>query len=276
MLRAIHHDDVLQLHGSTRVSRLIDYAVSVYVVRGVMIDTSFPYLRGELDAWLARNRVEGALVTHRHEDHAGNIDLLTTRGIPVGMAPETLASVRTPRPIGMYRRVTWGSAAPLPRDPAPFTHAALAMLPTPGHTSDHHVVWDAERETLFCGDLFIGVKVRIAHPREDLRGTVRSLRAMAALRPTRVFDAHRGLLADPVGTLTAKADWMEEMFGRVESFADRGWPAARIRDAVLGREDLTGWASAGDYSRLNFVESVLASRPAAGSASGSTAAPPGE
>lgn len=276
MLRAIHHDDVLQLHGSTRVSRLIDYAVSVYVVRGVMIDTSFPYLRGELDAWLARNRVEGALVTHRHEDHAGNIALLAARGIPVGMAPETLASVRAPRPIGMYRRVTWGTAPPLPRDPTPFAHPALTLLPTPGHTSDHHVVWDAERETLFCGDLFIGVKVRIAHPREDLRGTVRSLRAMATLRPTRVFDAHRGLLADPVGSLTAKADWMEEMFGRIESFADRGWPAARIRDTVLGREDLTGWASAGDYSRLNFVESALASRPAHGSASGSTAAPPGE
>ena len=276
MLRAIRHDDVLQLHGSTRVSRLIDYAVSAYVVRGVMIDTSFPYLRGELDAWLARNRVDGALVTHRHEDHAGNIALLAARGIPVGMAAETLASVRAPRPIGMYRRVTWGSAAPLPRDPAPFAHSRLTLLPTPGHTSDHHAVWDAERETLFCGDLFIGVKVRIAHPREDMRGTVHSLRAMVALRPVRVFDAHRGLLSDPLGSLTAKADWMEEMFGRIESYADRGWPAPRIRDAVLGREDLTGWASAGDYSRLNFVESVLASRPAPGTAPGSTAARPGE
>lgn len=276
MLRATHHGDVLQLHGSTRVSRLIDYAVSVYVVRGVMIDTSFPYLRRELDAWLARNRVEGALVTHRHEDHAGNIALLAARGIPVGMAPETLASVRTPHPIGMYRRVTWGSAAPLPQDPAPFAHSALTMLPTPGHTSDHHVVWDAERETMFCGDLFIGVKVRIAHPREDVRGTVSSLRAMVALRPKRVFDAHRGPVTDPVGSLTAKADWMEEMFHRIDSYADRGWPAPRIRDAVLGREDLTGWVSAGDYSRLNFVESVLASRAALGTVPGSTAGPPGE
>jgi glyoxylase-like metal-dependent hydrolase (beta-lactamase superfamily II) len=276
MLRAIPHGDVLQLHGSTRVSRLIDYAVSVYVVRGVMIDTSFPYLRGELDAWLASNHVDGALVTHRHEDHAGNIALLAARGIPVGMAAETLASVRSPRPIGMYRRVTWGSAAPLPRDPTPFAHSRLTLLPTPGHTSDHHAVWDAERETLFCGDLFIGVKVRIAHPREDVRGTVRSLRAMAALKPKRVFDAHRGLLADPVGSLTAKADWMEEMFGQIESHADRGWSVARIRDAVLGREDLTGWASAGDYSRLNFVESVLASRDARGTVLASTAGPPGE
>ncbi len=276
MLRAIHHGDVLQLHGSTRVSRLIDYAVSVYVVRGVMIDTSFPYLRGELDAWLARNRVEGALVTHRHEDHAGNVPLLAERGIPIGMAAETLASVRAPRPIGMYRRITWGSATPLTRDPAPFAHPSLMMLPTPGHTADHHVVWDAERETLFCGDLFIGVKVRIAHPKEDVRGTVRSLRAMAALRPARVFDAHRGLVTDPVGSLVAKADWMEEMIRQIESHADRGWSTPRIRDAVLGREDLTGWASAGDYSRLNFVETVLASRHTPENARGSTADRPNE
>ena len=66
------------------------------------------------------------------------------------------------------------------------------------------------------------------------------------------------------------------MFGQIESHADRGWSAARIRDAVLGREDLTGWASAGDYSRLNFVESVLASRAAGGTVPGSTAGPSGE
>lgn len=276
MLREIHHGDVLQLHGSTRVSRFLDYAVSVYVVRGVMIDTSFPFLRRACDEWLAQHRVEGALVTHRHEDHAGNVALLVERGIPVGMAPETLTRVRAPRPIGMYRRITWGSAAPLTRDPTPYAHSALALLPTPGHTTDHHVVWDAERETLFSGDLFIGVKVRIAHPGEDVRGTVRSLRAMAALRPARVFDAHRGLVSDPVGSLVAKADWMEEMFRLIESHADRGWSSRRIRDAVLGREDATGWASAGDYSRLNFVESVLMSRHAPEAVADSTAARPGE
>ena len=37
--------------------------------------------------------------------------------------------------------------------------------------------WDAERETVFGGDLFLGVRVRVAHPGEDPRQLARSVRA---------------------------------------------------------------------------------------------------
>ena len=257
MLRISTHDDVTQLEFSTWRSRGMGLRVSAYVVRDVLVDTGFPGAWPDLDGWMEGTRIAGAIVTHAHEDHAGNVEWLAQRGVPLALAPETAALVRAPKPIGWYRRVCWGTALPLRAPVVAFTHPSLALLAARGHSPDHHVVWDAERETVFGGDLFIGVKVRLAHAGEDIRGLIRALRSVIALGPTRFFDAHRGLLERPLEQLRAKADWMEEMVGEIERRAAEGWSAPAIRDAVLGREDLTGWVSAGDYSRLNFVRSVL-------------------
>jgi len=257
MLRAIPHGDVTQLELSSAMSRLFGYGVSVYVTRGVLVDTGFPAVGDELLAWLKQNPVSGVIVTHAHEDHAGNVGALARAGLPIQMAPDSEADARAPGPIGLYRRFCWGSYPPLREALVPFTHSALALVPARGHSRDHHVVWDAERETLFCGDLFIGVKVRIAHHDEDIRAQVGVLREFAALKPKRVFDGHRGLLEGPVAQLNSKADWMEEMIGAIEDRARAGWNSRAIRTAVLGPEDATGIASFGAYSRINFVRNVI-------------------
>lgn len=257
MLRLTTHGDVTRLHLSTRSSRAMGYAVSAYVTRGVLIDTGFPKAAPDVAHWLDRARPSGVIVTHAHEDHAGNVDHLVRRGLPIQLSSETEAMVRAPRPIGLYRRICWGRARPLREQIQPFAHPALQLLPARGHSPDHHVVWDAERETVFGGDLFIGVKVRLAHPGQDIRGEVWSLRSVLALAPKRFFDAHRGVLERPVEQLGAKVAWMEEMIGEIERLAADGRDDRAIRDAVLGREDSTGWVSGGDYSRINFVRGVL-------------------
>lgn len=261
MLRAIPHGDVVQLELSSVMSRFFRYGVNVYATRGVLIDCGFPAVGAELERWLDANPTTGAILTHAHEDHAGNVERLARRGLPIQMAPESESDARAPEPIGLYRRLCWGAYTPLRTALTPFADPAFELMPARGHSRDHHVVWDAERETLFCGDLFIGIKVRVAHQNEDIRGQVPVLRSMAALRPRRVFDGHRGALADPVAELTAKADWMEEMIGAIEHRASEGWSERAIRNDVLGREDSTGVASFGDYSRLNFVRQVLRTRP---------------
>lgn len=234
------------------------YEVNAYLVRGVLVDTGFPAMGHDLSAWLTGARPDGVLVTHHHEDHAGNVGRLAALGVPVGLSPLTLARIVHPEPIGWYRRLCWGSARPLAMPPAPFEHPALTLIHTPGHSADHHVVWDAERETVFGGDLFLGVKVRIAHPGEDIRGQVAVLRRVAALAPKRFFDAHRGAVERPVEMLLAKAQWIEEVVGRIERRAAEGWTAKAIETDVLGPGDFTALISRGDYAKRNIVESVLA------------------
>lgn len=267
VVQAAPAGDVTRLVLSSRASRLVGYQVSAYVADTpagrVLVDTGFPHAWRDLRGYLrtlgggdVRRAVAGAVVTHQHEDHAGNAARLAAAGVPVAMSDRTRAAVRRVRAPGFYRDFTWGRMPPLPDDAPAWDGGPLALVPTPGHSSDHHAVWDADRETLYGGDLFIGVKVRVAHPGEDLRELARSLRVAAALRPKRLFDAHRGAVADPAGALERKAAWVEDTVARVEALLARGWPERRVRAAVLGAEEFAGYVSFGDYSRLNFVRAV--------------------
>ena len=256
MLELETFGDVTRVLMSSRRSRMVGYSVSAYLVRGMLVDAGFPGVAGEFADYLRSARPRGVLLTHFHEDHAGNAELVAQRGIPIAAAPATIDALRAAEQIGLYRRLIWGEVVPLRSPVAPLVSDGLTLVHTPGHSADHHVVWDPESETLFAGDLFLGVKVRVAHPAEDPRLIVRSVRTAATLGPRRMFDAHRGLVRDPVGALNAKADWLEETIAAIERRIDQGWPDRAIARDVLGREELPHYISAGGLSRINLVRAI--------------------
>ena len=262
MLTLERHDDVTRVRMSSWRGRSVGYDVSAYLVRGVLVDTGFPRAASALSRFLDDQRVNGVMVTHWHEDHAGNAALVAARGLPLAIAPQTVEQLGAPgaRAIRFYRRFVWGVASPVTSSVVPLEADGLRLIATPGHTPDHHVVWDAMQDTLFSGDLFLGVKVRATFPDEDPRQLIVSLRAAAALRPRRMFDAHRGFVPDPGAALAAKADWLEETVARIDARIDDGWGDRAIRIHVLGRERLVGWISGGEYSKLTFVRAVRRTR----------------
>jgi glyoxylase-like metal-dependent hydrolase (beta-lactamase superfamily II) len=256
------HGDVLRVRLSHWRSRVVGYEVSAYIYRDTLVDTGFPAVADELAAIAFEHDVKGALVTHHHEDHAGGIAALVAHRLPVGMSPSTRQLVRELR-VPLYRQIVWGhpSRADLV---APYVPSGLTLLATPGHSVDHHVVWDAERSTMFGGDLFLGVKVRVAHPGEDPRTHARTLRAVAALRPNRFFDAHRGLVPNASGALIAKAVWMEGIIAAIDDRIHFGWTNRRIASELLGREPLSRYVSNGEYAKQTLVAAVRNSRTAGG------------
>ncbi len=256
MLRTTLHPPALRVITGSRLSRAVGYEASAYLVRGVLVDTGCPSAASEMRGFLDRTAVRGVAVTHWHEDHAGNLGMLLERGIPVMVATSTVDALRAAGRIPLYRRVVWGRFTPPIGEHEAFTDDALSLISTPGHTADHHVVWDSETGTVFGGDLFLGVRVKAAHHGEDPRTLVTSLRRIAALDPERLFDGHRGLVDRPAEQLRAKADWIEETVATIEGLFDRGWSDRRIRRAILGREELAGYFSGGGVSRLNLVRSV--------------------
>lgn len=273
MLQVTDHGDVRELRLSSWASRRAGYTVSTFLTRGVMIDAAFPKASTELTAFLEAHPIAGVVITHAHEDHSGGLPALSALGLPVHCAASTDDAMRAHEHVGMYRRLIWGTRRRLTTPYQPFQPDGLVLIPTPGHSADHHVVWDAERETVYGGDLFIGVKMRLAHYDEDVRVQVDVLRRVADLRPKRFFDAHRGPLRNPEIQLRAKADWMEETIGRIEALVRQGWSDTAIRQEVLGAEDLTGVSSFGNYSRLNFVRNVRKTmrRPAEATSAGASA-----
>jgi len=260
MLQSIAHDDVTELRFTTWHSRSMGFQVSAFVARGVLIDSGFPDCAGDLARSVATGPLDGCVLTHSHEDHAGGAAALARAGVPLWMDARTAERVRAPKPIGLYRRYTWGSPSPL-GSCVPFAlPAPFECIPTPGHSDDHHVVWDTGTGTVFGGDLFIGVKVRISHQTETPRALVQSLRCVLALQPARYFDAHKGLLAAPASALAAKADWLEKTIESIDALVADGLDDATIAGRVLGRDWWNRTFTGGDYTMTNFVHCVRATR----------------
>lgn len=263
-LRMERHGDVVRLRMASAGSRAFGMSVSAYVIDGVMIDTGFHHARRELSAAVRSLGVRGVIVTHWHEDHAGNVPMLASFGLPILIRPDT-AEILAARPfIQFYRRLVWGRPPRLIAPAAAFDPGDLQCIHTPGHAEDHQVVWHPATRTLFSGDLWLGVRARVVHTSENPYQILDSLRVALALEPERMFDAHRGLVSAPMNAIRAKIDWLG---GTLEEIAQRvvqGWSDREIVKQVLGGEELTGYASHGDYSRRNLVRAVRQSHRRSG------------
>ncbi|HVX39695.1 MAG TPA: MBL fold metallo-hydrolase [Gemmatimonadaceae bacterium] len=255
-VRVERFGDVIRLRMSSAGSRAAGMDVSAYIVRGVMIDTGFHRARAAVDAARRELRVQAAIVTHWHEDHAGNVALLAWSGMPLLVRPDTEITLRERPPIQLYRRIVWGHPPALEGSLVRFESDELQIVHAPGHSPDHQIVFDRQTGTLFSGDLWLGVRTRVLHASEDPYEIARSLALAAALSPARMFDAHRGLVERPVDALTARRAWLLETLGEVERRIGEGWSDAEIVKRVLGGEERTAYVSRGDYSRRNLVRAV--------------------
>lgn len=248
--------DVIRLRMTSVGSRMARMDVSAYVVRGVMVDSGFHRARRELLQAVRTLGVRGAIITHWHEDHAGNVQALGQAGVAVVAREDTLATLRARPWIRLYRRLIWGHPPALTLATAPFDADGLEGVHTPGHSPDHQIVWDAETGTLFSGDLWLGVRASILHEAEDPYRIVESLRVARALGPVRMFDAHRGAVTNPVAAIDARIEWMLETLDSVERRLNEGWSEESIVRRILGGEAPAAYVSGGDYARRNFVRAV--------------------
>lgn len=261
MIELQRFGDVTRVRLASAGSRAAGMDVSAYLVRGVLVDSGFPHARAAIARLVDERKPEGAMITHWHEDHAGNAPLLAARGVPVAMHRVTEAKLRDPARIRLYRRIVWGSSPPLVAAVNGFTHPELRFVHTPGHSPDHQIVWDAETGTVFSGDLWLGVRTRVMHESEDPRVIVDSLRKVLALGPQRIFDAHRGEVRDPAAALRAKQAWMEEAIGEIDEKLTAGWSDRAILRSVLGGDEPVAIFSGGEYAAINFVRALRRSLP---------------
>ena len=250
------YGDVTRLRMTSAAGRTIGIDVSAYVVRGVMIDTGFVHAFEPLLRAVRGLNVRGAIVTHWHEDHAGNVASLASLGTPVLLRADTEATLRSFPRIELYRRAVWGTPSSVSSPIRAPELEGLVCVHTPGHSSDHQIVWDASTRTAFTGDLWLGVRARTVHATEDPYAIVESLRVLRNLGPERMFDAHRGLVAPAIDALDRKIAWLSTTLATIESRIRSGDEDATIVRRVLGGEDLAAVVSRGGYSRRNLVRAV--------------------
>jgi glyoxylase-like metal-dependent hydrolase (beta-lactamase superfamily II) len=140
MLRIERYDDVTRVHMTTWRGQSVGYDVSAYLTRGVLVDTGFAHVADDFARFLEANTIHGVVVTHWHEDHAGNAALAAARRLPIAISPLTLAQLNgsAAASIRFYRRFVWGIAPRQgqPSCPSPATDCALSTrLDTPPITT---------------------------------------------------------------------------------------------------------------------------------------------
>lgn len=259
MIDVTRFDDVRRIRMWTRRSAAVGYDVSAYLVQGTLIDTGFRHVETELERTLRALPVRGAVVTHWHEDHAGNAPMIAAM-MPTWMPAYTERKLRERQQVKLYRHFTWGRPRALRASLTPFDPAPLQTIATPGHSPDHHIVFDPATHTLFSADLWLGVRVRIMGATENPYLIIESLTRAIALEPKRMFDAHRGFVANPIDALTAKRAWLQQTIGEIELRLTAGESERTILKHVLGGEERTAYVSQGEYSRRNLVRSVVRHR----------------
>jgi glyoxylase-like metal-dependent hydrolase (beta-lactamase superfamily II) len=212
------------------------------------------------------------VVTHHHEDHAGNLARLAATGTAQILAPsESLDALADGFPLQVYRRLIWGRprrvrAAPLPALVDLTDGSALEPVLLPGHSPDMTCFLERRRRVLFSADLYVARRQRYLRADESLTGILDSLRRALELDFDTLLCAHRGVVEDGKDHLRQKLMYFEELYDRAAALAETGLGVTEIPRRLPGPEDSVSRLSLLHYSKRNLIRGCLGAAPDAASA----------
>jgi len=208
--------------------------------------------------------IDRVLVTHHHEDHAGNAARLQELlDVPVYAPEPSLDRLREGFSLETYRWVVWGSPRPVEAEPVPETLSladgtALHTLSTPGHADDMVCYLAEEHDLLFSADLYITPRPQYLRFDEHAPRLIESIHDVLEHDFDTILCGHRGVVKEGRRALTEKVKYMEALRGVVQRrYRYDKVTVPEITDEILGREGLLYWASGGDFSKQNLIASCL-------------------
>lgn len=144
--------------------------------------------------------IEQIILTHWHRDHIGGVQAVLEefgRDIPVRkfMPPSGLEQGwEGEGDVDVAAALAGCTLQPLQDNELVCTEgASLRVLHTPGHASDHCVLYLEEERSLFTGDNVLGTGTPVF---KQLPEYLKSLRAMLDLAPTKLYTSHGPVVED--------------------------------------------------------------------------------
>jgi glyoxylase-like metal-dependent hydrolase (beta-lactamase superfamily II) len=188
------------------------------------------------------------LLTHIHLDHAGAVGALVKENPKlevyvhefgaIHMADPTKLLASAGRLYGAEMDRLYGSVLPVPNEnlralkgeeTVAIGKRGFEILYTPGHASHHLTFWDAQERIAFIGDVG-GITVEgdafimpaTPPPDIDLEIWNRSLGAIAALRPAKLFLTHFGYTNEPEAHIARYRKKLQDWSGLVKTLLASG------------------------------------------------------
>jgi glyoxylase-like metal-dependent hydrolase (beta-lactamase superfamily II) len=235
--------------------------VYCYIVGDTLVDTGLSCYGRELCEVARRSGVTRALLTHHHEDHAGNAASLRSEGLEVLSSGMTCELIARDLPIHFYQHLIWGKMRPAQAgifdETVRIGPYQAAVIPAPGHCADQVVFHVPEEGWLFAGDVFLSERVRVFRRDEDFAATLLTLRRLLALDFDVLLCAHKPRFRDGKRALRAKLEWLLELEGETRRRHAAGQPLPLIAQQLLRPPWLAAVLTAGDATAYNLVRSIL-------------------
>ena len=257
------YGDVRSLEiGSNPLGKVL-MTVRFYVVGNILIDTGHSMMGKAALAYLEDKNIHAALLTHHHEDHTGNAaDIKKKFSIPVFGHPITAKKMAAPRRIMPYQILVWGAAKKLDvkgvETAMTFGSKTFVPIHCPGHSPDMTAWLDKETGALFSGDLFIGERIKYFRSDEKIELQIASLKKVLSLDFDILFCGHNPVLKNGGKRIQAKLNFLEDFFGKVASFYDKGMDIdAIMKTGSFPEHRLIRNLSMGNVSRRRMVLSCL-------------------
>lgn len=164
--------------------------------RRLLIDTTDPFTPDyikQLEQVLKEENsiISNIIATHWHEDHIGSIQdvklkKLVTDDCKVWKFKRSDAS----EDYGDLSFLELSDGQEFDID-----GMKLKVLHTPGHTTDHVILYDEGTSAVFSGDCILGEGTAVF---EDLFDYMKSLELILSLKPTVIYPGHSDVINDPI------------------------------------------------------------------------------
>ena len=235
----------------------------VWRVADTLIDTGPPNQWRHVRRFAREQPLTRVIVTHHHEDHAGNLHRVHELGRVKTVAPrESLSFLSEGFPLQPYRQIVWGRPLPTLAEPMPNSMqlsdgTVLDPILLPGHSPDMTCLLDRRRRLLFAADLYVSRRIRYLRADEDLAEIMLSLDEALDLPFDTLLCSHRGIVSEGKKHLQEKLEYLLGLCKKAMHLAAKGGTVPEIARALLGPEDWVSRLSFGHFSKKNLIRECL-------------------
>lgn len=239
--------------------------VCLYVMDDLMIDSGQPLMKKEAVEIACRHNVSKVLLTHHHEDHAGNAgDIKKICGARVLCGAMTAEKIRQSLKIMPYQYLVWGRSSPCEAETLPerIDHGNHIFNPlfTPGHAKDHFVFHEKEKGWLFSGDLFLGTRIKFFRSDENIKDQIDSLKKACGLDFDVLFCGHNPVFEKGKEALERKLSYLEDVYGKCHDAWNKGIPLKNaVKEIGLREAKFIKAITCGNASLENIISSAYKS-----------------
>ncbi|MGA9174949.1 MAG: MBL fold metallo-hydrolase [Thermoactinomyces sp.] len=257
-------EDVLMIRGRFRFLRS-PLSFCCYIVDGLLIDTGPVCARSHILTCLINKNPRQIVLTHFHEDHAGNANFLAGYfRIPLYRSSATKTEFDQ-LDMPAYRRMIWGNkpremeGVDVPEWLETPNHR-FRVIPTPGHSPDHICLLEEEKKWLFAGDLFLGTRLDYGMRGESVPQMIDSIKRILTFPIETVFCGHAGIVEGGRSKLEKKLGFLECLQEKTLEFHEKGLNEAEIAKKLLPSKQLVALVSGGEMSPVHLVRSIVRER----------------